>query len=264
MLMAGGNMNPGKTALIGVAVLVFAGGAVWGGKYWREQRALNERNAKLAAGTPDEVRATLLAMNEAQLKSPEGKQVLELTAERLRKMSFAERGALMHSPDLTEEQRDRLRDIEREMRETEMNKRIDEYFAAPAEEREKILDKQIDEFLDMQKQWEARRAERPEPTSRPTSQPDRWRGPQTRNTQQEKARMEGGNPDQQKRQMAYRAQLQARAKARGVQMWGGPGGRGGMGGGPGGPGGPGGGGSGRPSGQGGGGGSGRPPRGGNG
>ncbi len=252
--MADSARNWGKVMGIGLAVLAVGAGGVWGGRYWLDRRAENKLHAKLAAGNADEMRAALLSLDKQKLDSAEGKEALKITAERMRKMSFAEMMEIMRSQDVTEEQRRQLQQVGREVFRTRMDESVDEYFNAPKEEREHILDRQIDEMQEFRKQMEAYREQHKD---EPETQPDRprWQPPQ-RDRQEAKDRMESGDPDRQKRMMAYWGQMRARMEARGIDMggWGGggPGRRGGPGGpgGPGRPGGPGGPRSDRPSGRG--------------
>ena len=117
---------------------------------------------------------------------------------------------------------------------------MDEYYAAKTDEdRDAILDKQIDEFEQRRKEWEARRKEQEKKDIKkadPNAQRGGPFGPQSREDRKEKA--ESRNPDQTARQMAYFAAVRKRMGERGISAPSfGPGGQGGIGG-------PGGGGSG--------------------
>ena len=230
--MAGTMSKPVRNVLIAAAVVAVAAGAVWGGRYWFQRRG-GGLQAQLAGGNPDELRAAMLALDKDKLETPEGKKSLEITAERMRGMKFAQIMEVMRGKDLTDEQRDHLREVGRETMMTYMNQRVDEFFAAPNKaEREKILDRNIDEMLDFQKQMQAYEEEHKNDPEHQAEREREWAAWAKRDTQQEKQRMEGGNPDQQKRMWAYFGQMRARAEARGIQPGGGPGR-------PGGPGGPG-------------------------
>jgi hypothetical protein len=147
----------------------------------------------------------------------------------------------LHRTDLTEEQRHKLFESMRETREAEIDAEVEEYYAAAPEDKERILDRQIDK---MQDEWKQRQAEHEKEaeTHRDAQRDD---GPTTRphrggfgNTtpQERKMRSETRNPDQMARRMAYFSALRARMGARGIQgPWGGGGhGPGGFGGGHGG------------------------------
>ena len=62
--------------------------------------------------------------------------------------------------NLSPDQRRQVMEHGRQLFQREINRRIDEYFAAPPAERTKILDKQIEDMEKMRQQWEKRRAER--------------------------------------------------------------------------------------------------------
>ncbi len=155
----------------------------------------------------------------------------------------------MRRDDLTEEQRRELRDNMRQVWRSGMDERVDAYYAAASQEdRDELLDKQIDEFQDRSKEWEKRRAEwEKRRQEREASgdqegdeeQPERrdWRRERTQ--AERKADSESRNPDQTARRMGYFTALRQRMKQRGIEGgWGGHGGSGRRGGGHGGRGGP--------------------------
>jgi hypothetical protein len=130
----------------------------------------------------------------------------------------------------------------REMMEKAEKERMTAYFNTAAKDRDKYLDKLIDERLKMMKEWQARRA-----AEGPTTRPNREeRGPTTR---PEGERREGGpgggargdnqSPVDRAMNQEFRAALMRRMQERGIQMpgrggWGGgrgPGGGGNRGGG---------------------------------
>jgi hypothetical protein len=122
-------------------------------------------------------------------------------------------------------------EAEREQREKEMDDRVNAFLHAKTlADRNAILDQQIDEFLEMRKEWEQRHADEG-PATQPTTQP-RNGGMNGANGQaRAKARMANRvvNGDAQKGAMrsAYFQAVQQRAAQRGIQMGGGPGGGGG-------------------------------------
>lgn len=140
---------------------------------------------------------------------------------------------IMEREDLTEEQRRQIGETARGIFRQRMEKTVNDYFTAQSDdEKNAILDQQIDQFQprpqpteQQRKEWEKRREERraegggrPEPTQ-----------------QERKERSESRNPDQAARQMAFFSAVRDRAEQRGItlpQNPGGPGGRGGFGGGP--------------------------------
>lgn len=145
---------------------------------------------------------------------------------------FAAMREVRDREDLTDEQKRQIADNAREIWRERMDANVNEYFSAKSEdEKNTLLDREIDRmaeqakrFEEQRKEWEKRREERrAEGGNRPTP------------TQQErKERSESRNPDQTARMMAYFSAMRDRAASRGIQMPDRPGGFGG----PGGPGGP--------------------------
>ncbi|MCP4591070.1 MAG: hypothetical protein GY842_10015 [bacterium] len=217
-----GEGKRGPVIIIGLAVVVLGAGGVLGGRYWLDQRAENDLLARIDSGDEAELREALLSLDREQLRSEEGKRTLEVTVERLRAMSFAEVMEVMRSDELTDEQRRHLRRVGGEVMRANMEKNVDEYFDAPKEEREKTLDRQLDEWMEFRKEMEAyREAHRDDEKEEGRERERGPRGRHTRDKQEAKERMEGGDPDRQKRRMFYFGQMRARAEARGLNMWGG-------------------------------------------
>lgn len=140
----------------------------------------------------------------------------------------------MQREDLTDEQRRQIAENMRTVWEEEMNKRVDEYFAAPEEEKTAVLDRQLDEFRERMKEWEQRRKEEKKDGEKERAEQGRrfagMFGQQSR--EQRKERSETRDPDRAGRQMAYFMAMRTRAAERGINMpMGGGGFRGGPGGG---------------------------------
>ena len=209
--MADETSNRGRMLGIGLCVVVLGAGGVWAGKHWRDRRADQELQAKLAGGNANEVRDALLSLN---------KDKVDTAVEGLKDKSFSEIREVMRSGDLTDEERQQLRRVRHEVGMARMNERVDEYFNAPEEEREKILDRHIDEFAALREQWRAER-ERREKEGQDDRERVRRERPR-RDRQNEKERMESSDPDRQKRMMSYWGKMRARMQARGIEMRGGP------------------------------------------
>ena len=219
--MASMSGRRGRLLVLGAGVLVLGAGGVWAGKYWAARRAESDLHATLAAASAEEARDALLALEKDQVDD---------AVEAMKGRSFSEMREMMRSGDLTDEQRQKLRDVMREVGRAHMNERVDEYFAAAEEQREALLDRHIDEMMEMRERWRAEREQRREEDGTERERPRRE--PPTRNLQDAKERMEGGDPDQQKRMTAYWGQMRARMQARGIEGGRGFGGmRGGRGGG---------------------------------
>src|SRR5262249_35277006 len=136
----------------------------------------------------------------------------------------------MDNKDLTDAQRDQIRDNMRKVWEERMNSNINEYYAASGDEKKKVLDKHIDE---MQKFMEERRKRDEKMTEEERQKErDRWRnggpggpGGQGPSREQRMARSQSRNPDRMAKFMGYTAAMQERMKERGIQPppWGGSG-----------------------------------------
>lgn len=127
-------------------------------------------------------------------------------------------------------------DLEK-LREERENKQMDEFFALKTQaDRDRYLDKQIDEMEARRKEFQQRAATQPttrpwqhsttRPTSGPTTRPNRRNDPG-----QQLNRVQGGDPVRNAQRAAYRSAMRARMAARGIQGGGGRGGWGGGGGG---------------------------------
>lgn len=173
---------------------------------------------------------------------------------------------------MSEAEREKLRDGMRELFQAQMEEHVVEYENAAEADKDAILDKHIDEMVARRKEWEKRRAEREAqggqggqngPGTPPTGGPNAGNGPGGRegdaanaggpggrrgpqSIEERKQREEGRNADSDVRRIRYFRALRERAQKRGIDMGRGPGGfGGGPGGGRGGPGGGAGGGRGR-------------------
>ncbi len=130
--------------------------------------------------------------------------------------------------------REEARDVFEQAGEARMNKTMDEYFALPTgKEREKYLDKMIDEMEARRRDWQQRAAT--QPTTRP-NRPDRGERPMTQPNDRARrmaTRMDSTPPERRAKMAEFRAAMAARMAARGIQGgpgrggWGGPGGWGG-------------------------------------
>lgn len=133
----------------------------------------------------------------------------------------------MRREDLTDEQRRQIAQNMRAVWEEEMQKRVDEYFAAASEEdKNAVLDRQIDEFQERMREWQRQREEeqKKEGEKDRAQQGQRFAGmfgPQSR--EERKERSESRDPDRTGRQMAYFAAMRDRATQRGISIPFGPG-----------------------------------------
>jgi hypothetical protein len=140
----------------------------------------------------------------------------------------------MDRKDLTPAQREEIHQNARNAMDARMDARMDEYFNAPAAQKQAILDRHLDEMQVRMKDWEKRRAERDAQEkaagSSQSSAPGgnasggdggrRWGGRdgQGPTREERKAHSEARNPEQSARRMAYFTAMSSRAQQRGIQM----------------------------------------------
>lgn len=131
--------------------------------------------------------------------------------------------------DLTEQQRREAFDNVRKVWESMLDDRIDEYYAAADDQKNGVLDRQIDEFTEQmermraqREQWERERAEREAEDGEergPESRRSSWRQRFSEMTpQQRKERSESRDPDRTARRMAYFTAVRQRMAERGIEM----------------------------------------------
>ncbi|MCH7592647.1 MAG: hypothetical protein IH989_07710 [Planctomycetes bacterium] len=131
--------------------------------------------------------------------------------------------------DLTDEQRRELRRNMREVWRSRTTERVNEYFNAPSDEADAVLDRHIDELVSSMQAMRTAREERQKVTKQDGSQADRRNGRGrmgSRSRQDRKQSSESRNPDETARAMLYFNNLRARATDRGIQIPGRGGGRG--------------------------------------
>ena len=138
----------------------------------------------------------------------------------------------MDREDLTDEQRRQARRNMRRVWQGRLDKNVEEYLAASEEEKQAVLDRQIDEFQERMAEWEkqreARRRER-EANGEEGRQDRRERGwggrGRSMTRDERKQRSESRDPDRMGRRMAYFSAMRKRMQERGVEMPFGPRGR---------------------------------------
>lgn len=154
-------------------------------------------------------------------------EALKASAEEPGKLRQSVRDA-MRRDDLTDEQRRQVAMNLRNLWQSRLQERVDEYFATPDENKTAVLDQHIDSFMERMKQWdEQRKKDNDQPSDANRQRMRQMFG--GRSAQERKEASESRNPDQTARTMAYFAAVRARAQQRGIQMPRGPGRRGGRG-----------------------------------
>ncbi len=173
---------------------------------------------------------------DAKPKLPE-----ELSVESLKKQITEGEGRIgetmrktFQRDDLTDEQRRLAGRNMRRVWTDMMDERIDAYNNAPEDQKEAVLDKQIDEFIERMERMREDRARRQKEREASGEEPETdeqrrerfrsYRGSQTR--EQRKSRSEARSPDESARRMAYMMTARKRMQERGIEMPGGSHGRG--------------------------------------
>ena len=160
----------------------------------------------------------------------------ELTAASLKKQAEADPARTAETifesferEDLNVEQRRELRQNAREVMQAQMDKRVDEYFNTPEEQRQVLLDRHIDEMAKFREQMrqrsEQRRAENEarddEGGDRPPDESRERRDPRRRmgaTAQERKERSESRDPDRMARRITYFTAMRKQMEARGIEM----------------------------------------------
>jgi hypothetical protein len=100
-----------------------------------------------------------------------------------------------------------------------LDKRMDEFFAASEEQRQAMLDEQIDRMLALREQREARRRKTPPRPESTSNRSEASRRPRRRFTlARVKQHIEHSTPEERARREAYFRALRERMKARGIEF----------------------------------------------
>lgn len=131
--------------------------------------------------------------------------------------------------DLTEAQRRELRGNVRQVFRKALKDRMEEYFNAPPDQKDSVLDAQIDQFQEQMERFRQQRREAERRRAEGRNDQERMRQRFRQRSQDErKASSESRNPDDTARMMVYFSAVRSRAAQRGITMPGrGFGGRGG-------------------------------------
>jgi len=222
-----------RLILAGVAVAVLALAA--GGVIWRVYAGGPDLEKDLTSGKVDQMSAALVRAKSEDLRGAEASELRRQTIETMKNMSVDDIMAMLRSDKLSDEDRRRLMENLRTLWMQHMAEMADEYFVASAENKVKLLDKQIDDFTEfMQKMRDYREKHKDDPEFQQQESRDRERWGR-RDTADAKQQMVETSPDQQAKMFYVFGEMRKRAQERGIEMGWGGGPRGGRGG-PGGPG----------------------------
>jgi hypothetical protein len=206
MLMNTSQQKPRKVLILTACGLIVATGATWGIWAWSRTREANP--SKL----PGEYSVEAL---QTQTRNPA--QAMETV------------NGLVQREDLTDEQRREAFENLRKVREARFEENIDEYFAAAPEERNAVLDRQIDEWQQFMKEMEKHRddwrqarermRENQNENQNQSNESRRDRGRSRFRTREgRQAFSEGHDPDRTARRMSYFSAMRKRMSERGIEM----------------------------------------------
>lgn len=205
MMQRNGSGSVKVVGLVGAGVLII-GGAVWGLARSTDEADKNPLNL------PESL---LVDSLKAQAEQNPGKMM-----ETMRKL---------RDESLTDEQRRAARrNVGRVWRER-LDKSVEEYFAASDDQKNVVLDRQIDQMQEMRKRMEEQRkqwmrereaqSDKSEDPKEAEARRQQWRRRHVGATRgQRKARSESRSPDQSARRSAYFAAVRKRAQERGIDM----------------------------------------------
>lgn len=153
-----------------------------------------------------------------------GAEQSRLSVESLKKTNPADFMKLMRAEDLTDEEREELRRNARQARMERMREAMNEYFTAPEDQKVAILDRQIDEWVEMRKRMRERMEEDPPSEEERQKWRERMQSRMFPSFEERKERLETAQSESRSRMMAYFAAARSRAQKRGLEMSGGRGG----------------------------------------
>jgi hypothetical protein len=175
---------------------------------------------ELASGDAERMRAALAAADTEALKGKEGAATARVTVEAMKTMSMEDLASLWESDELSDEDRDKLEANMGAVWMNYMGQLADRFYAASEEEKERILDQQIDEFMEFKQRMEDYYEERkddPEFKKRQEDRKHRW---QTASKEDRKQRMMDTDPDRQMKMVNMWMQMARRARERGLDFGG--------------------------------------------
>lgn len=212
-----------RTRLWPLVVLVWVGLAA-GAVLWAALGGTNLQD-ELTSGDAERMRAALAAADTEALQGRDGIETSRLTVQAMKQMSIEELTSLWENDELSEEDRDRLGNNMRTVWMNYMGELADRFFAADPQEKEQLLDQQLDEFMEFRKRMEdyyESRKDDPEFQKEQEEKPKRWQNP---SKEDRKSRIIEMDPDRQMRMANMWMQMSRRAKERGIDFGKGPSGR---------------------------------------
>ncbi len=198
-----------------------------GGLYASSAGLFGNSSEGLTSDSPDKVIDALSSLDNEKLASADNSEARAKAMNTLKNASLDTIFERMRSDDLTDDQRQKLRENMGRLMQEDMERKVDEYTSAPESEKEAIMDKHIDEFMEFRDKMREYREKHKDDPEMEKEREERRKNRQRPTTQQRKERMESRNPETMAKMMRYWPKMMARAKERGVEMGWGRGGRGG-------------------------------------
>ena len=213
-----------RAPLLGILAVV-AAAVLAGGIYLAVYAGQPDLREDLTSGDVDRMRLALANTETESLRGQEAHQTRQLTIEAMSKMPVADLMALWQDESLSQEQRRQMAENMRVIMMSYMTDFAEEYFSAPPQDKEALLDKRMDEwkeFMDRMREYNEAHKDDPEYQKRREQERERrreqWRRRSKEDRKQQMAEM---TPDQQAKMMYVWTQMQKRAKERGMDMgWG--------------------------------------------
>jgi len=172
----------------------------------------------LSSGDSARVVAALAAMDNSTFDADENATLRRQALISLKKTPVEQLMDRMRDPQLSEEERTRLRENLWALMREDMERKVSACLDAPADQQQAILDEHIDEMLEFtsaMRAYHEKHKNDPDYQAERARSRDAWRSP---SRQDRKAQMEGTNPDQMARMFRYLSKMYARASERGIDF----------------------------------------------
>lgn len=185
--------------------------------YWLIGRP-SQVERDLTSGDSTRVVAALAAMDTSAFDADENAALRSQALLSLKKTPVDQLMDRMRNPQLSEEERTRLRENLWALMREDMEQKVSACLDAPADRQQAILDEHIDEMLEFtsaMRAYHEKHKNDPDYQAEQARSRDAWRPP---SRQDRKAQMEGTNPDQMARMFQYWSKMYARTSERGIDF----------------------------------------------
>jgi hypothetical protein len=203
-----------------VTLAVLSALVVLVGGYYTVGAITGGAESDLASGDSKRVLDALSRVDNEALASADNDALRRKAFDTLKDAPLEDVFDRLRSKDLADEQREALEKNMRDLMMADMNRKVDEYLDAPADKREEIMDRQLDEwqeFMKKMRDYQEKNKDNPEYKEYQERQRARRNSP---TKQERKEWMEGSSPERMGRMFQYWGQMRARAKERGMDLGG--------------------------------------------